>query len=118
MRSIISSIEIKPKLQILCSLSPYFSKDLIYLEDRRKKDFGKKRIEDFRNYSFDELVKRINCRSVVVYGSEEHDLCLRRARAALNKLSNNGLIIIKGAKHDISQKKYLRSLEEIILGIN
>jgi|SRR3989338_1054890 len=115
MVSFLSSIEINPKLQILCSLSPYFREDLISVKDRWKRLVGKRRIKDFGNYSFDDLTKRINCKNILVYGSEEDDICLKRAMDAEKKLKNSKLIIVKGAKHDISQKEYLERLEEIIL---
>jgi len=118
MISFISSTEINLKLQILCSLSPYFREDLIYVKDWWKGLVGKRRIEDFGNYSFDDLTNGINCENILVYGSEEDDICLKRAMDAEKKLKNSKLIIVKGAKQDISQKEYLGRLEEIILGIS
>ena len=110
----ISSIEIKPKIQFLCSLSPYFREDLRDLPNWFKKYVGKKRIRDFGNYSFNEIAKKVKSKVVILVGSEEHKTCLKRVREANKRLKNNELKIIEGVKHDISQEKYLRSLEEVI----
>ena len=46
MIAFISSTELKPKIQILCSLSPYFKEDLPHIPTWWKKYVGKKRMAD------------------------------------------------------------------------
>ena len=101
-------------MRFLCSLSPYFREDLRDLLNLSKKYFGKKIIKDLRGYSFNGIAKKIESKVVILVGSEEHKICLRRAREANKRLKNSKLKIIMGAGHDISQEKYLERLEEII----
>ena len=110
----ISSIKIKPRMQFLCSLSPYFREDLRDLPSLSRKYFGKKIIKDLGGYSFNGIAKKVESEVVILVGSEEHKICLRRAREANKRLKNSKLKIIEGVEHDISQEKYLGSLEEII----
>lgn len=114
MVSFISSIHLCPRAQILCSLSPFFREDLPFLKIKWKNNVGKRRIEDFRNYSFHDLGKRIYCENFLVVGEREDPLCLNRAREACLTLKKSKLIFVEGTGHDLSHKKYLRTIEEII----
>ncbi|UCG95454.1 MAG: hypothetical protein JSV92_00155 [archaeon] len=114
----ISSAKIKPKISILCSLSPYFREDLKYLKKWWKKVTGKRRLEDLKNYSFNRIVKDVKCKTILLAGSREGEQIFRRVNDANNKLKNSELIIIRGAKHDISQREYQDAIKEIIYRLN
>jgi len=113
MISLIVSPEIKPKLQILSSLSPYFKEDIPYLRKWWKRYIGKKRLEDHRKHSFNKLIKNINCKTLLIIGSQEEKEIKRRVEDARKKLKGE-IIIAKGAKHNIRQKEYLETLQKVI----
>lgn len=110
----ISSTKIKPKVQFLCSLSPYFKEDLPYLKKSWKEGVGKRRIMDFKNFSFNELAGKTKCKTILVAGTEEGKELKRRVKDANKKIKNSELFLIKGAKHEIFQDAYLAKLKEII----
>jgi len=115
----VASAKITPKAQILCSLSPYFKEDLSLLKNSWRKVIGKNRLEDIqKNYSFDELVKKVTCKTILIAGDEEGDKLERRVFDAYKKLSSQKeLVVIKGAKHDIRQKEYLEKIKEVIASL-
>ena len=117
MISFICSTKINPKMLILCSLSPYFKEDLPHIKSSWRRFIGKKRSDDLKNYSFSKLSKQVKCKTVIFAGSEESQLLFRRVREAKKKLKNSKLIIIKGAKHKISQREYLKAIKDLIYKI-
>ncbi len=110
----ISAVRIKPKILLLCSLSPYFNEDLKSLKKSWKNRIGKKRMEDLKKFSFNKLVKNINCKTILVAGKNEGKELDTRVNDAHNKIKKSELIIIDGAKHEISQKEYIDKLHKII----
>lgn len=110
----VSSTKIAPKAQILCSLSPYFREDLPHLSEQSKQHVGKRRIRDFENYSFDELVGRVNCKTYLVLGTEELDIVKRRVEDAHKKIKGSTLVLSQGAEHRLAQPEYLKTVKEII----
>ena len=118
MLAFIASVKIKPKMQILCSLSPYFKEDLSHIPNTWKLYAGIKRINDHKNCSFNQLAKKTECKTTLLVGSKELKPVLRRANEAHKKLKNSKLIIIEGAKHKIAQKEYQKALKKIISNLN
>ncbi len=117
MIAFISAIKIKPKVLFLCSLSPYFKEDLRFLKKSWKNDIGKKRIEDLKNFSFNNLVKDINSKTILIVGEKEPKELHKRVNDAYKKIKKSELIIINGAKHKISQKEYIDKLHKIIANL-
>ncbi len=115
MISLLSAREIKPKSQILCSLSPYFKEDLSDLPKISYKFMGKKRFDDFKKISLDETARNIKTKTILVVGSEEGEILQKRVRGANNKICSE-LIVVKGANHNLD-KLYLGTLEKIIKSI-
>ena len=111
--SLISSEKVNPKMQFLCSLSPYFKEDLPDIKCWWKVFMGINRIKDFEKLSFDELTKNIKCKTYLFAGTKEPE-AERKAKLANQKIRNSELFIINGAKHDISQKVYADRLVEVI----
>ncbi|MFA7314868.1 MAG: hypothetical protein WC025_02960 [Candidatus Magasanikbacteria bacterium] len=114
MIAFISAEKINPKVLLLASLSPYFKEDLKFVRESWKNFLGKKRIEDFKNFSFTKLAKKIDCKTFLFAGETEVKELFRRVEDANKNLKHSELFIIKNTKHDISQKEYLNKLEEII----
>lgn len=117
MISFIASCQINPKVQFLCSLSPFFKEDLPVIKDWWKRCTGAKRIKYFNSLSFDDLAKQVSCKTLIFAGTKEGPEVERRAKIANEKIRRSELFMINGAKHDISQKPYLNKLKEIILKI-
>jgi len=114
MIAFISAIKLKPKMLFLCSLSPYFKEDLKFLKKSWKNGVGKKRIEDLKNFSFQELAKDINCKTLLIVGEREPKELHKRVKNAHKKIKRSELFVASGAKHEISQKEYIKKLHEII----
>lgn len=114
MIAFISAVKLKPKMLFLCSLSPYFKEDLKFMKKSWRVNTGKKRIEDLKKFSFQKLVKDIHCKTLLIVGEKDSKELQKRVNDAHKKIENSELIIINSVKHNISQKKYLEKLDEII----
>ena len=114
MIAFISAVKIKPKMLFLCSLSPYFKEDLKSLKKSWRNSFGKKRLEDLKNFSFQKLAKDITCKTFLIAGEKEPKELHKRVNDAHKKIKNSELFIVDGAKHEISQKEYIDKLYEVV----
>lgn len=108
----LSAAKTKPTAFIFCSLSPYFIEDRKNLKPVWLKWFKENMTKS--NYSFRELAPSITTKAYFVVGEKEDPSCLYRSRNAKKLIQNSSLTIAKGAKHNISQKEYLHSLEKLI----
>lgn len=113
--SFISSPEVKPDLQILCSLSPYFAEDLPNIPQSWKKAIGKRRVKDFKQYSGINISHLVHCETIILFGSEEGS----EVRACNDRVSQNlegkkRKIVLKGVKHDIADARYQQAIQDII----
>ena len=114
MIAFISAVKLKPKMLFLCSLSPYFKEDLKFLKKSWENRVGKRRIDDLKNFSFQDLVKDIDCKTFLIIGGKEQKELHRRANDAHKKIKDSELFIASDVKHEISQKEYINKLHEII----
>lgn len=114
MIALISAIKIKPKMLFLCSLSPYFKEDLELMKVSWKHGIGRKRMEDLKNFSFQELSKNINSKTLLIVGEKEPSEIHKRTNSVHKRVKNSKLFIVKNSKHNISQKEYINKLQEII----
>ncbi|RJO61430.1 alpha/beta hydrolase [candidate division WS5 bacterium] len=115
----LAAIELKPKAIILCSLSPYFKEDIngtidAVRQDRIDRFIGKRRIKDFKQYSFGNLAEKINSKTYILYGGKELSVCQKRAIDAGKKIKNSQLIKINNTEHNIRQEGYQKELQEMI----
>ena len=113
MISFISAVELKPNKIILCSLSPWFKENLPDIPKKWKRNF-KRRVDVFKELSFNEISNKINSKVILLVGDKERPLAIKRAKDAHRRLRGSKLIMIKGAEHDIGQKEYLKTLEKVI----
>ncbi|MES2470845.1 MAG: hypothetical protein V4526_01265 [Patescibacteria group bacterium] len=102
----------KPKALILCSLSPYFEEDLIYVKPSWVRWFRKNFVES--DYSFTKLAPKIKTKTYLIVGQKEDESCLLRAKDAKKRLSDSHLTLAKGAEHKIGQKEYLETVRKVI----
>lgn len=114
MISFISSAELKPKVQILCSLSPYFKEDFPYIREWWKRYIGQGRLADFKKISFNDFAKKVSAKTIILAGDKEGKEVYSRAKDANQRLKNSKLIIIPKAKHRIQQEEYLEEIKKII----
>jgi esterase/lipase len=112
MIAVIAADKIKPKGLLLCSLSPYFKEDLKYVKKSWRDYMGKNRMSDFKNFSFQDLVGKINYKIVLVVGGREDKTLIKKAKNTHKKVKNSELFIID-AGHDISNKNYKNKIFEI-----
>jgi alpha/beta superfamily hydrolase len=110
----IISTQIKPKAQILCSLSPYFSEDIPNIKKSWLKIIGKHREADFKKLYFAKLLPEIDCQTILLVGSKESKNIHKRVTDAHTKIKHNQLILVHGAKHDIADKNYIQEIQKII----
>lgn len=110
--ALLAASKVKPKMLILCSLSPYFKEDLQHFPE----DLLKWWKENFVNsdYSFEKLASRIKTKTHLVVGDADHPGTIARAKAGKKTIPESKLSIAKGAKHNIGQKEYLETLEKVI----
>jgi alpha/beta superfamily hydrolase len=101
----------KPTGLILCSLSPYFVEDYQNLKPAWLKWWKKNFINDI---NFSKAGKNISSKTYLVAGDKEPNSVMIRAKIAKRKLRKSQLIVAKGAKHNVSQKEYLNTLEKLI----
>ena len=71
-------------------------------------------MEDLKNFSFQELSKNINSKTLLIIGEKEPSEISKRTNSAHKRVKNSELFIVKNAKHNISQKEYINKLQEII----
>ena len=105
--------KIKPTALILCSLSPYFREDMEVIKPKWKSWWNKNFVNS--NYSFDEFVSKINSKTYVMVGDQEDTSVIKRAKDTKSKITDSKLVVIKNAKHKISQKEYLEAIKKVIL---
>lgn len=125
MITLISARKVKPKMLILCSLSPYFKEDLPAVKQifgkPLKKYFKKRDFEDLEKYSFNKIAKNVKCETILIAGDREvvirrknYPIVLNRSKEAKKKIKYSKLVVVKNGKHDISQKVYLNAIKKIL----
>ena len=115
MIAFITADKIKPIKLILGSLSPFFKEDLPYLKKSWKRYIGKKRMEDLKNFAFNDLIRKNHQhKTSFLVGEMEDEAVRRRVNKAHKKFKKAKLIIVKGAKHDVSDDNYRKEIFKVI----
>ncbi|HEY3406283.1 MAG TPA: alpha/beta hydrolase [Ohtaekwangia sp.] len=114
MIALLAAKYIKPQRLYIASLSPYFREDIKHLREADRKALGKRRIEDFKKFSFQPVARTINCPVVFMVGEYEPDLIFKRVTEANAKIKKSKLIVIKGARHDFADQRYNKNIVELI----
>lgn len=118
MISFITSTKVNINTQILCSLSPYFKEDLSVIRKWWLKGVGKHRVENFHQYSYKELSSKVKAQTFLFVGAKETKEILHTDKTIFSLLNcKKSLTLVENAKHDIGDKKYLESINEIIASI-
>lgn len=119
MTTFMSATKRNPSELWLFSLSPYFSEDLKSKNMKATwlKRIGHRRVSAFDKLNFETLSKSVKCKTLLFIGQQEIDkwpVMGERSSAAHRLLSNNELINVKNAGHDVANEHYI---EAIKLGI-
>lgn len=111
----LASSQVQFKAQILCSLSPYFKEDLPKIKKWWARFLGKRRYADFYALEANKLVTSVRTPTFLLYGSDESHLVAERAQETFNELQTSKKIIpIQGVKHDVSNVRYLNTINSVI----
>lgn len=102
---------LKPKAIILCSLSPYFLDDAKNLKKKWLQWWHK---HYKASYNFRSTIRGLKTKVYLVAGSKEDVSVLKRAEVAHKLIAKSELVIVKGAKHELHDKTYLRSVKNIV----
>lgn len=116
MIAIIAATKLKPNTLILCSLSSFFKEDLKYVKKSWKKYVGKNRMSDFKNFSFNKIIAKIKCKTIIILGKREDKTLIKKAKNVHKRVKNSVLYIVD-ARHDISNENYQNKILEIIKGL-
>lgn len=110
----IAASQIKIDQLFLCSLSPYFKDDLSHLTQEDQRTLGKRRVSDFKKYSFPAIAQRIRCSTTIFEGSGELSVLRKRCEIASHEIQNAKLIQISNAGHSISNPHYRDAIASAI----
>lgn len=114
MIAFISAVSINPQVLYLCSLSPYFKEDLNTMKKSWKNGIWKKRLEDFKNYSYQKIVNNINCKTFLIAGEKEHKELLKRVKLSHKDIINSELYFVRWSNHNIFHKEYMAIINKVI----
>jgi esterase/lipase len=103
---------VNPKRLLLFSLSPYFKEDFPITKSWEVWA-GKKRVENLRKLSFNELAPKIQCPTILFAGTKEvRRYGDKREREAHKRIAGSKYIIIPGVGHDVTHPKYVEAVRE------
>lgn len=108
--------EVNPKKLLLFSLSPYFTEDFP-LPKKYEAWTGKRRTANFKNFSFDQKAKRINCPTTLFLGSLEkgkYKDMQQRSSEAKFKIRNSKLVVVDEVGHDVGDPKYVVAIKKAL----
>ncbi len=113
MIAFLSSINLPTETAILCSLSPYFSEDIVSLKPWWNHAVGKKRMATFQETHFSKLAPKSHSQNYLLVGEKEVSQCFTRYYDALEQLPGSSGIVVPQAGHDIGHQQYLAALDQL-----
>lgn len=108
----LTATKTKPKALILCSLSSFFIEDIAKFKPTWLRWWKKNFVDS--DYLFAKFAPKVLTKTYIIVENVDAKEIMSRAKDARKKMTNASLIIAKGARHKIDQKKYLTALERII----
>jgi len=101
-----------PGKLLLCSLSPYFSRDMADFRADWRKKIGERRYQDFFNYDLGEMARNLLKGTTIFYGTKEGELypSLKKTCEDAARESGSRLVPVKDAPHDISHSNYRKAI--------
>lgn len=118
MIAFLASTKVNAAGLILCSRSPYFQEDMVKVKKSSVSQLMKK---DFSSLHCGTLVKQIKAKQVLMlYGSKETKSLIHCVTSTFDQLlsTNKYLIAIKSAEHDIGDKRYLCTINQVARELN
>lgn len=106
--------ETNPKKLLLFSLSPYFKEDMP-LPPSYERWAGKRRVENFKHFSFNKLASEIKCPTILFVGSKEiskYEDTNHRGSEAEKRIKDSKLVVVNGVGHDVADPKYIETIKK------
>lgn len=97
------------KQVFLCSMSPYFGEDIVFLPDDTKEYLGKSFTEDAKLYSFP---VEISSEVVFMFGDKDWSMAIEKAQKRCENLKSNGkrFILVSDTGHELTNK-YIQTIQ-------
>ena len=115
MTAFVAAAECLPAELWLFSLSPYFAEDIPKLKTWWLSEIGKRRTEEFRKLSIQQLASTISCPTHIFYGEKEGwPIVKDRAVETHGLIPLSTLTEVLGAGHDVADSNYIAAITEII----
>jgi hypothetical protein len=107
---------VNPKKLLLFSLSPYFKEDMP-LPLKWENWQGKRRMERFRQLSFNDLAPNIKCPTILFLGSvekEKYQKSWERTQVAHRRIKGSRVVLSKDVAHNVEDPKYTAAIKEAL----
>ncbi len=108
--SLILANDLNFKKVILCSFSPYFKEHLAQIPEVAKEFLGKKRIDDFKNYSLP--LKLSSQKNIFLFGEKEWPYAIEQAKEYSQKQKST-FKLIKNTIHELNDE-YLKEIKSLL----
>lgn len=108
--SLILAKDLNFKKVIFCSFSPYFKEHLADIPEVAKEFLGKKRIDDFKNFSLP--VKLSSEKNIFLFGEKEWSYAIEQAHK-YSKKQKSTFKLIKNAIHELNDE-YLKEIKGLL----
>jgi hypothetical protein len=118
--SFITANILKPKKIFLCSLSPNFKEDKIFINKNSRKYIGKRRFSDIDNRSAVKFSKELKVQAVLFYGEREgvvYPHLRKRSEETLRFSKKSKLIIVKNSPHNINFPEYINAIKKELVNV-
>lgn len=115
--AMIASTKLSVNGLILCSLSPFFKEDLPKTKPPQKSILERTRYQDFSKFHYRKIAKTTKAKKVLMlYGSKESKPLIKRVTKTYANISarNKYLLPIQKTEHNISDKKYLSTINQVL----
>jgi esterase/lipase len=108
--SLILAENLNFKKVIFCSFSPYFKEHLNHIPKVAKDFLGKKRIDDFNNYSLPSKLSSV--KNIFLFGDKDWPYAIKEALKYSN-LQKGRFILVKNTEHELN-KAYLETIFKLL----
>jgi esterase/lipase len=121
MIAFIASTKMDTSGLILCSLSPYFSEDILKIKSIMNMPKKTKRQKDYLRLQSTSLAGKIKSNQVLLlYGANEEKSLINRVTETFHTIAstNKKLVPIRETDHDIGNTHYLQAIHKIARELN
>jgi len=108
--SLLLAKDLRFKKVLFCSFSPYFKEHLAHIPEIAKQFLGKRRINDFKNYSLPS--KLSSKKNIFLFGEKEWPYAISEA-SKYSKKQKSTFKLVKGAVHELNDE-YLKEIKSLL----